>query len=134
MVVMLMVGHGADLVLAQHVRRWPIWCRFVLLVAVELFGVIGMGAQRWIDLGFIRLQPSELMKITLVMMLAAYYDWLPLQPVSRPLWVLVPVLLILLPTALVLKQPDLGTAILLMAGGGIVMFAGGRVSCGISRR
>ena len=48
----------------------------LLLVAVELFGVVGMGAQRWLDIGPIRIQPSELMKITLVMMLAAYYDWL----------------------------------------------------------
>ena len=96
-----------------------------LLVLVELVGEIGMGAQRWIDLGPLRLQPSEVMKIALVMMLAAYYDWLPLSKVSRPLWVLFPVALILIPTALVLKQPDLGTAILLVAGGGIVMFCAG---------
>ena len=56
----------------------------LLLILVELFGAIGMGAQRWIDLGFMRLQPSELMKITLVMVLAAYYDWLPMARVSRP--------------------------------------------------
>lgn len=97
----------------------------VLLVFVEFFGVTGMGAQRWIDLGFMRLQPSEVTKITLVMILAAYYDWLPLEKVSRPLWVLIPVLLILIPTFLVLKQPDLGTSILLLAGGGIVMFLAG---------
>ncbi|NND21254.1 MAG: rod shape-determining protein RodA, partial [Silicimonas sp.] len=97
----------------------------VLLLVVEFFGTIGMGAQRWIDLGFMRLQPSEVMKISLVMMLAAYYDWLPLSKVSRPFWVIVPVVLILIPTALVLKQPDLGTAILLVAGGGIVMFCAG---------
>ncbi|NNF92066.1 MAG: rod shape-determining protein RodA [Boseongicola sp.] len=97
----------------------------VLLLVVEFFGTIGMGAQRWIDLGFMRLQPSEVMKISLVMMLAAYYDWLPLSKVSRPFWVIVPVALILIPTALVLKQPDLGTAILLVAGGGIVMFCAG---------
>ncbi|MBS0125245.1 rod shape-determining protein RodA [Thetidibacter halocola] len=96
-----------------------------LLVLVEFFGTIGMGAQRWIDLGFMRLQPSELMKITLVMFLAAYYDWLPLNKTSRPLWVLLPVLIILLPTALVLTQPDLGTAILLVTGGGLLMFLAG---------
>ncbi len=96
-----------------------------LLVLVEFFGSVGMGAQRWIDLGFMRLQPSEVMKIALVMFLAAYYDWLPLARVSRPFWVLVPVALILIPTALVLKQPDLGTAILLVAGGGILMFCAG---------
>ena len=97
----------------------------LLLVAVEFVGVTGMGAQRWLDLGFMRLQPSELMKITLVMMLAAYYDWLDIRRTSRPFWVLLPVLLILLPTGLVLMQPDLGTAILLVAGGGLVMFAAG---------
>ena len=97
----------------------------VLLVAVELFGDVGKGAQRWLDLGPIRLQPSEMMKIALVMFLAAYYDWLDVKKVSRPLWVLVPLIVILVPTFLVLKQPDLGTAILLLAGGGIVMFAAG---------
>lgn len=98
---------------------------FLMLVAVDLFGVIGMGAQRWIDIGPIRIQPSELMKIALVLLLAAYYDWLPLNRVSRPLWVIVPAVLILAPTALVLMQPDLGTSIMLVAGGGIVMFAAG---------
>ena len=97
----------------------------LLLVVVEMFGSVGMGAQRWIDLGFLRLQPSELMKIALVMLLAAYYDWLDPKKVSRPFWVLVPVLLILVPTVLVLKQPDLGTAILLLLGGAVVMFCAG---------
>jgi rod shape determining protein RodA len=97
----------------------------LLLLAVELVGAIGMGAQRWIDIGPLRLQPSELSKITLVMMLAAYYDWLDPKKVSHPFWVLVPIVLILVPTALTLIQPDLGTAILLLAGGGIVMFVAG---------
>ena len=98
---------------------------FVLLLVVEVAGMAAGGAQRWIDLGFIRLQPSELMKITLVMLLAAYYDWLDVDKVSRPLWVALPVMMILAPTALVVVQPDLGTAILLVAGGAIVMFAAG---------
>jgi rod shape determining protein RodA len=97
----------------------------VLLVAVEFFGSVGMGAQRWIDLGFMRLQPSELMKIAMVMVLAAYYDWLPIKRISHPFWVLIPVFIILLPTFLVLTQPDLGTAILLVAGGGLMMFLAG---------
>ncbi|MEE3316673.1 MAG: rod shape-determining protein RodA [Pseudomonadota bacterium] len=97
----------------------------LLLLAVEFFGAVGMGAQRWIDLGFMRLQPSELTKITVVMILAAYYDWLPMEKVSRPLYVLIPAVLILLPTGLVLTQPDLGTALLLMIGGATVMFAAG---------
>jgi rod shape determining protein RodA len=97
----------------------------LLLVYVEFFGALGMGAQRWIDLGFMRLQPSELTKITLVMMLAAYYDWLDQSRTSRPLHVLAPLALIALPVVLTLRQPDLGTALLLLAGGGAVMFVAG---------
>lgn len=96
-----------------------------LLLAVEFFGTVGMGAQRWIDIGFMRLQPSELMKIALVMVLAAYYDWLPIKKTSHPFWVLLPVFIILLPTAMVLTQPDLGTALLLMISGGLMMFLAG---------
>ncbi|SDY64225.1 cell elongation-specific peptidoglycan biosynthesis regulator RodA [Jannaschia faecimaris] len=97
----------------------------LLLLAVEFVGSTGGGAQRWIDIGFMRLQPSELMKVTLVLMLAAYYDWLPPTKVSRPIWVIIPILFICVPTALVLKQPDLGTSILLLTGGGAVMFLAG---------
>ena len=97
----------------------------VLLLLVELIGVTGMGAQRWIDLGFFILQPSELTKVTLVMVLAAYYDWLDIKKTSHPLWVFFPLVLILVPTFLVLKQPDLGTALLLVMGGGIMMFIAG---------
>jgi len=97
----------------------------LLLVAVDLFGTVGMGAQRWIELGPLRLQPSELMKVALVLFLAAYYDWLDPRKISRPLWVLIPLAVILLPTFLVIIQPDLGTALMLVAGGGIVMFVAG---------
>lgn len=97
----------------------------LLLVAVEFVGSVGMGAQRWIDLGFMRLQPSEVMKVALVLMLAAYYDWLPVHKKSRPIWVLIPIVLILAPVFLVLRQPDLGTSILLLAAGGGLMFLAG---------
>jgi rod shape determining protein RodA len=97
----------------------------VLLLVVEFFGTVGMGAQRWIDLGFMRLQPSEFMKVALVMMLAMYYDWLDDKKVSRPLWVFIPLVLIVAPTILVLMQPNLGTSVMLIAAGGLVMFAAG---------
>lgn len=97
----------------------------ILLLIVEFFGTVGMGAQRWIDLGFMRLQPSELMKVTLVMALASYYDALDDKKISRPLWVLVPVALIVAPTVLVLMQPNLGTSIMLLVVGASVMFAAG---------
>lgn len=127
---------AAGFMLMIAVAMVPIWfwrsmaglgfaVSFVLLLAVEFFGTVGMGAQRWIDLGFMRLQPSELTKITLVMALAAYYDWLPQHKVSRPLWVFLPVLMILVPTGLVFAQPDLGTSLLLLAAGGGLMFIAG---------
>ncbi len=97
----------------------------LLLVAVDLVGVSGMGAQRWIDLGFMRLQPSEMMKVALVMVLALYYDWLDPKKVSHPGWVLLPIILTAVPVALVLKQPDLGTSILLAGGAAVVMFLAG---------
>jgi len=127
---------GVGLALMFIVGFVPIWfwrnmaalaylVSLVLLLIVEFFGHVGMGAQRWINLGFMMLQPSELMKIAIVMLLAAYYDWLDVKKVSRPLWVLVPAALILLPVGLVLTQPDLGTAIQVSFGGAIVMFAAG---------
>lgn len=96
-----------------------------LLVAVEFLGSKGMGAQRWLDLGPVQVQPSELMKIGLVLALARYYSILDRGKVSHPLWMIPPLLLILLPMLLVLKQPDLGTALLLAFGGSVVMFLAG---------
>jgi rod shape determining protein RodA len=98
---------------------------FLMLVYVEFRGETNMGAQRWIDFGFLQFQPSEMMKFTLVMLLAAYYDWLDTKRISRPLWVLLPVLLIVTPTVLVLMQPNLGTSLMLILGGASVMFAAG---------
>ena len=97
----------------------------ILLLAVEFFGVSGMGAVRWIDLGFMRLQPSEVTKLTVVMFLASYYDWLPRNKVSNIFWVILPLLIIVLPVLMVLRQPDLGTALLILVGGLTVMFIAG---------
>ena len=97
----------------------------VLLVGVALMGVVRGGAQRWIALGSMQLQPSELMKGGIVMLLAAYYDWLPQSKVSHPFWILVPLVFIAMPTVLVLAQPDLGTALLIVLGGGAIMFLAG---------
>ena len=97
----------------------------VLLVVVEFYGVAGMGAVRWIDLGFMRLQPSEIVKVTVVMFLASYYDWLPKNKVSRPLWIFLPLIIILLPVLMVLRQPDLGTGLLILIGGLTILFVAG---------
>ena len=127
---------GLGLALMFMVAMIPIWFwrnvsavayigSLILLIVVAYFGSVGMGAQRWIDLGFIRLQPSELCKITLVMVLAAYYDWLPAERVSNPIWVIFPIILILIPVCMVVTQPDLGTSLLLLFGGGTMMFLAG---------
>jgi len=96
-----------------------------LLLLVEFFGVSGMGAVRWLDLGFMRLQPSELVKVTVIMFLASYYDWLPRNKVSNVVWIIVPLLIILMPVFLVIRQPDLGTALLILLGGLSIMFIAG---------
>jgi rod shape determining protein RodA len=100
-------------------------CAVVLLIAVELRGAVGMGAQRWIDLGIIQLQPSEFMKIALVLALARYFSMLTVEEIGRPVRLLIPTLLILVPAALVLKQPDLGTAMMLTLSGGAMFFLAG---------
>ncbi|MEQ9327235.1 MAG: rod shape-determining protein RodA [Rhodospirillales bacterium] len=97
----------------------------VLLVAVEVHGNIGMGAQRWISLGPVQVQPSELMKISLVLALARYFHGLNLEEVNRFTSFIPPILMIAAPTALVLRQPDLGTAMMLAAGGVVLMFLAG---------
>jgi len=127
---------GLGLALMFVVAMTPIWFwrnvsvvayigSLILLIVVAYFGSVGMGAQRWIDLGFMRLQPSEVCKVTLVMVLAAYYDWLPAERVSNPIWVIFPIILILIPAGMVVTQPDLGTSLLLLFGGGAMMFLAG---------
>ncbi|MCY4305701.1 MAG: rod shape-determining protein RodA [Aestuariivita sp.] len=101
------------------------FCGILLLITVELLGITSQGAQRWIAIGSFRFQPSEFMKITLIMLLASYYDWLSTHRVSHIVWVLIPVCLITLPAALVLFQPDLGTALLLLLAGSATMFIAG---------
>ncbi len=96
-----------------------------LLAAVEVAGTMGMGAQRWIDLGVISLQPSELMKISLILVLARYFHRLSAEEIQKPWKLIVPALLVLLPAALVLKQPDLGTACMLLASSATLFFCAG---------
>ncbi len=97
----------------------------ILLIAVELIGDIGMGAQRWIDLHFIKLQPSEFMKIVLVIALARYFHGRTVEEVVRPIYLLIPILMVLGPVILVMRQPDLGTAGMILLGGGIIFFIAG---------
>ncbi len=97
----------------------------VALVFTELLGAVAGGGQRWLNLGIIRLQPSELMKPVIVLTLARFYDMLPAGEIRRwnAIW---PALgLIGLPAALILVQPDLGTATMVLAGGAVTMFLAG---------
>ena len=97
----------------------------VLLIGVELIGATAMGAQRWIDIGPIRMQPSEIMKIALVLALARYYHDLPEEKVSSLGGLIIPALMIALPMGLIIKQPDLGTSLLLAATGVAIVFLAG---------
>jgi len=108
-----------------RIAYWLYGAALVLVVAVDLRGVIGMGAQRWIDLGVIQLQPSELMKIALILALARYFHCLPPENASRLTRLVAPAALIVFPVMLVLKQPDLGTAMMLLANGAILFFLAG---------
>jgi rod shape determining protein RodA len=97
----------------------------VLLVAVMRYGHVGKGAQRWLDVGALQLQPSELMKIALVLALASWFHRASWERIGNPLFLIPPVLAILAPVALILKEPNLGTAMITATLGAAVMFAAG---------
>jgi rod shape determining protein RodA len=97
----------------------------LLLAFVEFAGRQGKGATRWIDLGFTSIQPSELVKIALALALARYFQRLSFEEIGKPWRLLVPLGLVLAPAALVLKQPDLGTAMILLGIGGLVFYLAG---------
>lgn len=109
----------------------------LLLVYVEVSGAMGMGARRWIDLGFMTIQPSEFMKLGMIIALARYYHYVHLDEMHRPRFMLIPLLLIVVPVLLVWRQPNLGTAsimtvmalgVLFMAGISWKLFAAGFAS------
>ncbi|MPY72007.1 MAG: rod shape-determining protein RodA [Alphaproteobacteria bacterium] len=127
-------GVGLVLLLAIALTDIRIWLRYAyvlyvlvlaLLVGVEVMGVIGMGAQRWIDLGFIQLQPSEVMKIVLVLALARYFHGASLEDIGRPGFLVFPLVLVGAPVVLVLRQPDLGTAIMMTMTAAVIFFLAG---------
>lgn len=125
------------------VRVWmglagPVYlAALALLLAVPFAGVEALGARRWLNIGGVSIQPSEIMKVALVLILARFYAALPPQSVSRLQWVAVPLILIAVPVALTIRQPDLGTAmlfaglglgIMFLAGTSLWYFAGGGVA------
>ena len=130
--VRLVAGIGLMLVLALVplnawlAMAWPSYAlALLLLAAVFLTGTSAMGARRWLQLGPVSLQPSEIARFALVLALARYYQWLPRARVSHPLWVALPLVAIILPMALIVRQPDLGSGVLLGATGLALMFLAG---------
>lgn len=131
---MIRFAVGIVLLLGIAVADLRLWMRYAyvfyllalaLLVAVEIMGDIGMGAQRWISLGFVQLQPSEVMKIALVLALARYFHGATTEEIGRPTFLVAPLLMVGAPTVLVMRQPDLGTAIMLLLIAGTLFFLAG---------
>jgi rod shape determining protein RodA len=131
---MMRFGFGLVLMLVVALIDIRFWFRYAYLIyfgsvallgAVEVMGDIGMGAQRWIDIGFVRLQPSEMMKVALILALARYFHGIAMEDIGRPHYLVTPAILALAPAALVLKQPDLGTAGMLLLAAGAVFFCAG---------
>jgi len=125
---------GIFLMLIVAVIDIHVWLRYayaiylfslILLLIVEFSGSVGMGARRWIDLGVFTIQPSEIMKISIILLLARYFYASRLEDVSRVSHIFLPVLLILVPAFLIIRQPDLGTSILLVVTGITILFVVG---------
>ena len=96
-----------------------------LLIWASFFGITAQGSQRWIDLFFINLQPSELMKVAIIVCFAKYYHRLQLTNVNRIRNIIIPILILIVPISLVISQPDLGTSILIALSGIIVLWLAG---------
>ncbi len=123
--VILVATALTDLRLIQRLA-WPLYALGVgLLLMVARFGHVGKGAQRWIEIGGFQLQPSELMKIFLVLALASWFHRASFERIGNPLFLIPPALATALPVALILKQPNLGTAIITALVAGAVFFAAG---------
>lgn len=129
-VMRLVIAFGVMIAVAQlrpdTIQHWSPWLyaiALILLFAVLVLGVIGKGAQRWLNFGLFTFQPSELMKLALPMIIAWYYADHSIPP--RPLRVMAAMVMIVVPTLLVAKQPDLGTALVLATSGFLVLFLAG---------
>jgi len=98
---------------------------FILLIGVKYFGLTSSGSKRWLDLYFMNLQPSELMKIGLILFLAKYYHRVSIENMNRVRYLFIPIIALITPLLLVATQPDLGTSILIAAGGIVVAWLAG---------
>ena len=128
------LGFGLIIMLTVAVTDIRVWLRYAyvlygialfLLIVVEIAGDIGMGARRWLVVGGLSIQPSEMMKITILLALARYFYSSRLEDMGRITHLLVPGMMILVPALLVLRQPDLGTATILLVSGVTMLFLAG---------
>ena len=131
---MIRFGIGFTLMIVVCLIDIRVWFKYAyflylaalaLLVAVEFAGSGAMGAQRWISVGAFQLQPAEIMKIALVLALARYFHGAGAEDLGRLLYLAIPLMLLALPTALLLRQPDLGTAVMLVLAGVAIFFTAG---------
>ena len=98
---------------------------FSLLLSVKYFGLTSSGSQRWLDLPFIHLQPSELMKVGLILFLAKYYHRISVENINKLKYLFTPIVALIAPVLLVVTQPDLGTSLLIAASGAVVAWLAG---------
>ena len=114
-----------------QIRFWHSTCYliyaifFILLLGVKYFGLTSSGSQRWLNFYFMNLQPSELMKVGLILFLAKYYHRISIENINRLRYLFLPIVVLIAPVLLVIMQPDLGTALLIAAGGVVVAWLAG---------
>jgi len=123
--VLLIVASVTDIRFWMSIAYPAYVVSLILLVAVMFAGHSALGAQRWISVGPIEIQPSELMKIALILALARFLHGLSVEDISKPLRLVIPLIMIAMPAYLVLKQPNLGTTIILAADGVSLLFLAG---------
>ncbi|MBV28971.1 MAG: rod shape-determining protein RodA [Rhodospirillaceae bacterium] len=131
---MIRFAVGVVILLAAAVVDIRFWLRSAyafyflslsLLVAMEIFGASGSGVQRWIDTGFFQFQPSEIMKVFLVLALARYFHGTDSKNVDKSIYLVAPLAMTAVPAILIMRQPDLGTATMLFVIGGVMFFLAG---------
>jgi rod shape determining protein RodA len=130
--IVFIFGYGAALLLAMVDLRY--WSRaafiffaimLLLIIAVDLAGMMGKGAQRWLALGPLQLQPSEFTKLAVILALAAYFSNVSEYDLAHPKFLIPPILMIIIPAIFILRQPNLGTALIVISLGGAMAFVAG---------
>jgi rod shape determining protein RodA len=124
--VILMLAIGLTDIRFLAKLAWPAWVgAVILLVLVLRVGHVGKGAQRWLELGGLQMQPSEMMKLALILALASWFHRASWERIGNPLFLIPPIIAVLIPVGLILKEPNLGTAAITAMLGAAIFFAAG---------